>query len=233
MGSTGALTLRDLTRAPGRVRRLGVARAHAADPAEHLPLAQRQRRQRDSGALGGRHVRGVLPRLALPRARARLLAAGDRPGVPAGDRRHGDAVGPLLRAPGDAVRRAQHGVAGHGADRRGAVPVRPSPVDGIFVRDVLPAMLLLGARGHRVPGPDEPRDVRRKARGGRLGIRSGQHVGTGRRRARSRGAGDAVVLAQRRAARRRGIGGVGALRAATTSRTWSVRRSCLPRSPSS
>ena len=60
--------------------------AQPADPAAHLPLAERVRRERDPGADGGRDVRDVLPRRALPPARARLRRARDRAGVPAGAR---------------------------------------------------------------------------------------------------------------------------------------------------
>ena len=85
------------------------------------------------------------------------------------------------------------------AGRRHLRPRRPSGDDADGRR-----------RGHLVPGADEPRDVRRQARGGRPGLRPHQHVGADRRGDRPRGPGHAVLLTRRRAARRRGIGGVGA-----------------------
>ena len=86
-----------------------------------------------------------------------------------------------------------------------------SPVDGVFVRDVLPAMTAARRRGgHRIPGADEPCDVRGKARGRRSRLRPGQHVGTGRRRDRPCRPRHGVGLAQRCTARGRRVGGVGA-----------------------
>ena len=52
-------------------------------------------------------------------------AARDRPGVPAGDGRDGDAVGALLRAADHALRRARTLLPGPGADRRGAAACSP------------------------------------------------------------------------------------------------------------
>ena len=53
-------------------------------------------------------------------------------------------------------------------------------------------------RRHRVPGPDDARDVGRDAERRGPGLRPGQHDRAGRRRARPRRAGDAVGLPQRR-----------------------------------
>ena len=82
---------------------------------------------------------------ALPAARARLQPAAGRPRVPAGQPHHGRALGRRLGEARDALRH-------QAAARRPGCCSRPSgsllfaraPVDGSFVVDVLPSMLLLG-----------------------------------------------------------------------------------------
>ena len=80
----GARPARPRGRAAGGVHPARVARGYAARAAADLPLAHALGRQRRPGADGRRDVRDVLPRLAVPPARARLRRAADRPGIPAG-----------------------------------------------------------------------------------------------------------------------------------------------------
>src|SRR5436189_238480 len=84
---------------------LGGVSTHAARAAADLPLAQRHRREPDPGPERRRHVRRVLPGVAVPGARAALQRAGDRASVPARHARHGHTVGALLRAADHALRR--------------------------------------------------------------------------------------------------------------------------------
>ena len=91
-----------------------------------VPLSLFRRRnvvvgQRRRRAVGGRHVRVVLPVGALPAARARLLAAAGRPRVPAGEPDHGRLLGRHLGQARDEVR---HPAA---ARRRPAVAGRARP----------------------------------------------------------------------------------------------------------
>ena len=127
----GALVDRPADRLP-RARGHGEAAARAA---ADLPLAQRVGRERDPGAGHRRHVRRVLHGLALPRARARLRRAGDRPRVPAHDDPHGHPVAALLRDADHALRRPHDAAPRPRADRR-----RPRVVHA-------------GAGGRQVLGP--------------------------------------------------------------------------------
>ena len=86
----GDRAARGLRRAPGD-------REPAARAAAHLPLAQRLGRERRAGAHGGRHVRDVLHRHAVPAARAGLRRRADRRRLPARVRGHRRAVARLLR----------------------------------------------------------------------------------------------------------------------------------------
>ena len=80
-----------------------------------------------------------------------------------------------------------------------------APVDGSYVQHVLPVMILLGFGDRRLlPGADDAGDVGRHAGGRGPGLRPRQHHGAGRRRARPRGARDAVRHAQRQPDRERG-----------------------------
>ncbi|CAA9474199.1 MAG: Uncharacterized MFS-type transporter, partial [uncultured Solirubrobacteraceae bacterium] len=173
-------------------------RREPAHAAADLPLAQRRGSERRPDPRRGGDVRHVLPRRALPPARPRLRRAADRPRVPAGHRDHGHALRALHRPPGHALRRAPAG-----AGRPRAVRGRPRAVHPGARRRRLRGARPPGdgpARHRRralLPGPDDARDVRRDAerRGARL--RADQHGGPGRRRARPRGAGHAVGVADR------------------------------------
>ena len=80
----------------------------------------------------------------------------------------------------------------------GLVLFAQAPVDGNYVRDVLPVMVLLGAgAGVCFPAADDAGDVRRDAERRGPGLRPGQHDRAGRRRAGPGRAGDAVGLAHR------------------------------------
>ena len=109
--------------------------------------------------------------------------------------------GPLA----DALRDAQHGArAASAVIGAGMLLFARTPVDGSYVVDVLPAMVLVGlGAGLGFPGADDARDVGRRAAGRRPGLRPGQHQRAGRRRDRPRRAGDARERAHRRAGRRR------------------------------
>ena len=103
----GARLRRRVARAAGPVPRARAPRGQPAGAAADLPLAQPRRRERRPDPVGPRHVRDVLPRRALPRARARLRRAADRVRLPAGHDRHGHALAAVLRAARDALRRAR------------------------------------------------------------------------------------------------------------------------------
>ena len=114
-------------------------------PLRPVPSAQRRDRERRRRALGGGDVRVVLPLGALPAARARLQPAAGRPRVPAGEPDHG---GVLARPLGEDRHALRHPAAARrrtGCSRRsGSLLFARAPVDGSFVVDVLPGMLLLG-----------------------------------------------------------------------------------------
>ena len=95
-----------LAGAARRLRRPAADRPAPADAAAHPAVARGHRREPRPGAGHGRHVRHVLPRLAVPAPDSRLRPAADRPGLPAGRGRDGRAVGAVHRPAGDAVRRA-------------------------------------------------------------------------------------------------------------------------------
>ena len=83
----------------------------------------------------------------------------------------------------------------------GLVLFAQAPVDGDYVTDVLPTMVLLGARrGPLLPGADDAGDVGRDAERRRPRLGPGQHDRAGRRRPRARRARDAVGVAHQRAA---------------------------------
>ena len=137
---------------------LGLARARAARavraaralgrpparPARHLPLAQRDRRERGPGARGGRPVRDLLPRLALPEEGSRLRRPADRLRLPADDGADGGIVGPLHRTAGDAVRRPPGDDRRAGPHRSGARRVHLGAGRRSYSVHVLPVMVLLG-----------------------------------------------------------------------------------------
>ena len=220
---------RDARRVPGA----RVTRADAADPAAHLPVAQRVGGERDPDADGRRPVRHLLPRGAVPPAGARLRRARRGARVPPRgrpDRRHVArglaAAEPPLRRPRDARPRPRAG-------RRVAGAVHPHP-GGRRVRDRHPA--LDGPDGRRrrpvLPRPDGPGDVGRDAerRRPRLGPR--EHDPAGRRRARPGRARHALDHAHRRAARLRRARPPRRSWTAISSRSWSAPGSWSPRSPS-
>src|ERR687888_553854 len=118
-----ARRLRDRERQPGRLelrpdarparrrggapRRLPLdrdARRRAARAARPLQAAERRDRQRGRRAVGGGDVRLVLPRGALPPARARVQPARGRPLVPAGQPDHGDVLARAVREDRHALR---------------------------------------------------------------------------------------------------------------------------------
>ena len=195
----GARARRRLARAARRLRRPRGAGRQPAHPAAHLPLAQRVGRQHRPGAVGRRDVRDVLPRLALHAAGARLRRARDRPCLPARDDRDGRAVAALLGPPDHALRREDDPAARDGAHRRRARALHPGagrrelpeprPAADGPVRD---------RRRPLVPGADEAGDVGRDPQRRRARLRPGQHLGAGRRRARSGGARDPLRDTQRR-----------------------------------
>ena len=81
-----------------------------------------------------------------------------------------------------------------------------APVDGSYVVNVLPVMLILGF-GHRhvLPGADDAGDVGRDQGGRGSRLRPRQHHRPGRRRPRPRRSGDPVEHAQRQPDRRRQV----------------------------
>ncbi len=132
-----ARRLRDRERQPGGLdvgansgspRRIGraargfprhrVEGRRAACAARPLPAPEHRRLERRRRALGGGHVRLVLPLGSLPAARARLQPARGRPRLPARQPDHGRALGRrlrearhALRVPAAARRRPRAGVA--------------------------------------------------------------------------------------------------------------------------
>ena len=145
-GATGTLVLGALALALlAGVRRPRGDRPHAADPAADLPLPQRHRREPDPGARHRRHVRHLLRRLALHAAGAGLLRRW-RSGSRSCRSRSSWA---LL-----SVRFSEPLIMRFGARRTllpglalvfaGLVLFTQAPVDGDYVTDILPTMLLLG-----------------------------------------------------------------------------------------
>src|SRR6266511_2575837 len=99
-----------------------------------LPAAQRLNRQRGRRALGGRHVRLVLPHCPLPPAGARLQPAPGRSRLPAGQHDHGS---PLARPLGQARAALRHPAAAYdrtAAGRRRARALRPRSGERHFCR---------------------------------------------------------------------------------------------------
>ena len=190
-------------RAAGRVPRARGDGEQPADAAADLPLAQRGRRQRDPGPVRGRDVRHVLHGRALPADRARLQRARDRRRVPAVDDRDGHAVDPLLRAPGDALRRARHAAARTGAGRGRADAVHAGARRRL-VRPPRAAGDGPARRGRRpgLPRADDAVDVGRLAERRRPRLRPRQHDAAGRRRDRPRRARHARLVGDRPACAR-------------------------------
>ena len=162
-------------------------------------------RERDPGAVGRRHVRHVLPRRAVPAARARLRPAADRPRLPAGtlvmgtlSLRYSERLIMRFGAPRTLIPGLVLIAAGARAVRAGAGGRR------LRLPHVLPAMVLLGAGvGVCLPGADDAGDVGRHAERRGPGLRPGQHDRAGRRRARAGRARDARRDAHRDLSRRR------------------------------
>ena len=155
--------------------------AARAAPAHAHGLEPRARAARDG------HVLGVLPRLAVPRARARLQRDRHRPGVPAADgldRR--DVDGPLGAGPSSASARCNTLAAGLRRDRRGAAAAGHAG----RARRLLPGPVLRvpAARARRrrlVPAAADDRHGRRaQARRG-AGVGDHQRVGAAVRRDRA------------------------------------------------
>ncbi len=95
--------------------------------------------------LVGRDVRDVLPRGALPPARARLRAARGRARLPAREPPDGGVLARPLGADRDALRRqAARSSIGMAFVAVGLGLFARAPVDASFVVDVLPGMLILG-----------------------------------------------------------------------------------------
>ena len=117
----------------------------AADAAPALPAPQPRDGERRRRALGGGDVRLVLHVGALPAARARLQPAPGRPRVPAGEPDHGRALDRDLGEARHALRlsggRSPPGCCSPPSGLRCS---RARPVDGHFLVDVLPSMILLG-----------------------------------------------------------------------------------------
>ena len=111
LGAVGGRAARGLRRPPGDGEQ-------AARAAADLPLAQRLGRQRRAGADGRRHVRDVLPRHAVPPARAGLRRRADRRGLPARVAGHRRALARLLGAADHPLRRARRAAARARAARR-------------------------------------------------------------------------------------------------------------------
>ncbi|CAA9483321.1 MAG: Uncharacterized MFS-type transporter, partial [uncultured Solirubrobacteraceae bacterium] len=164
------------------LRRPGGHGRPSARPPADLPLAERRGRERDPGPRRGRDVRDVLPRGALPPARAGLRRPADGRGLPAHHDHHG-------RALAQGLRRAHRALRGAGD---AAARARP--------RARGPRALHAGARGRRVRraraardgparrrgGPGLPRahgarDVGSHAAGRGPGLRPGEHHRAGRR----------------------------------------------------
>ena len=121
--------------------------AHAADAAAHLALAHGGGGEPRPGADGRRAVRDVLPRRAVPAARARLRGDRGRPGVPAVALGIGAfSLGPSVRLIVRFGARATLWPAS--CSSRSAWPCsRARPSDADYVTEMLPAMLLLGVGG--------------------------------------------------------------------------------------
>ena len=108
-----------------------------------------------------------------------------------------------------------------------------APVDGSYVTNVLPPLVLLGIGiGVSFPSLMTHRDVRRHPRGRRARLRARQHDRPGRRRARARGAGDPVHDPKQQPDRGRRSRPPRRSRAAITSPS-SSEPSCSPRRSSS
>ena len=131
-------------RATGLVRRAPGASRQPARPATRVSLPNSHRREPCPGADGRRPVRDVLPRRALPTARAALRRDRGRPRVPAGGARDRRAVAGLLSASDHALRRQGDLLPGLVLVAVGLVLFRGAPVDAHYLRDLLPAMLLIG-----------------------------------------------------------------------------------------
>ena len=103
-----------------------------------------------------------------------------------------------------------------------------APVHAGYIAHLLPVMLLLGVgAGLELPVADDDRHVRGSAPRGGAGLRAGQHLDAGGRRARTRRPGDAVGQSrQGHAGLRRDLGGRDLQRAASGpgDRRWSRHR---------
>ena len=100
---------------------------HAADPAPHLPLAQRVGSQRGADADGRGPVRDVLPGRVVPAAGARLRPPRGRPGLPAGGGGDRGVLAEGVARTGAPLRGQDHPDPRPGADRRRARAVRARP----------------------------------------------------------------------------------------------------------
>ncbi len=192
-------------RAARRVRLAPGDRGEAAPAPRHPALAQRRRREPHPDADGRRHARRLLPRRALPAADPRLQRRPHRRRVPPDLAVHRRALRRLLGALERPLRPARRAPAGLGRrSLAGLVLLARVPVDG-QLRRRHPARDAAARHRRRphLPGPDDARDVRRRARGLGPRLRPREHDPAGRRRPRSRGAGDGRVRAHRRGDRRR------------------------------
>ena len=151
-GNDNGWTSFDDPRAPGPLggahrdlRDDRVARQRAAGAPAAVPAAQPAHGEHRRRPVGGRDVRVVLPRGPVPAAGARLQPARGRPVVPAVEPDHGGVLARPLGAARHALRHPQAARrAGSASPRLGLLLFVRAPVDGNFLTDVLPSMILLG-----------------------------------------------------------------------------------------
>ena len=129
----------------GRLRAAAGAHREAADAAAPVPLAQRDGREHRDGPPGGGHVRRLLPRSALPAARARVRPASGGARVPPRLAAHGRAVARLHGQAEHALRAAPGADRGPGLLLVAMLLFARTPVDGNYLVDVFPAMFIFGA----------------------------------------------------------------------------------------
>ena len=211
---------RTRARAARGIHRPGVAHGEPARAAAHLPIASDRGRKCRAGADRGRPVRNVLPRRALPPARAGVRRARDRTGVPAGQRADRDPLARVLGAAQPALRDHRRAAPRACAHRRRTASFRAS-ARGRQLRD-RPAAgddPDWDRRGPVLPRAHHPRDVRRDAERVGPGVRARQHEPAGGRSDRAGRAGNAVRIPQRHAARGWSSRPRRRSRAATTSRS--------------
>src|SRR5207247_1365185 len=127
-----------------RVRRHRVTGSRSPHAARSLPPAQSRDRQRHGRALGGVDVCCILPLGALPAARPRVHAASGRTRLPPREPAHGRVLGEPLREARHALRNKRPLGTGLALAGLGLLLLARAPIDGNYIVDVLPSMLLIG-----------------------------------------------------------------------------------------